>query len=162
MKGYDMRKLKKALLQPPAPPKASASGGKGKKSAKGKWLEAVSTLNEILLDPSADLRSGVNAVNEMLTVIENVLLEGFFKEYEDWLQTQSEGKQNPMPQSLVEKGEKVHKLILSRGKFIITLLGKIKENQSEEQETSLSSSLFQTPDWMEIDDAEDDNWEVQI
>ncbi len=157
VKGYDMRKLKKALLHPPSPTKATAtSDGKNKKSARAKWLDVISTLNEILLDPSADLRSGINAINEMLTVVENVLLEGFFKEYEEWLQSQKDGEKNTMPQSLVEKGEKVHKLILSRGKFILTLLGKVKENEKEEQETPASSSLFQAPDWFDIDDTEED------
>jgi len=156
---YSIRKLKKALHT--FPPTLREEKGKPKR-ARGKWMDAITTLNEILLDPSADLRSGVKAINEMLTTIENVLLEGFFREYESWLgSAQSQEKAEPMPDSVVEKGSQIHRLILARGKFILEILSKLKEGGKEEDEYQQATSvLFKMPDWMEEEDDEDDDKDI--
>jgi len=159
-RGYSIRKLKRALHN--FPPTLREETGKPKR-ARSKWMDAITTLNEILLDPSADLRSGVKAINEMLTTIENVLLEGFFREYESWLESaQSQETAPPMPDSVVEKGSQIHRLILSRGRFILEILSKVKEGEKEEEEYQQATSvLFKMPDWMEEeDDDEDDDKDI--
>lgn len=120
-------------------------------------LHNIEVLNKLLFSPNAKLRDAAKAINEMLTVVENILLSGFFKEYEKWI-VENKGDVNQLPEELIVLGEKVHKLIVSRGKLVMDMLQQIKEDEEKEVETKApipSTNLFRLPN--EVEDYLEDN-----
>jgi len=113
-------------------------------------LEEVEKLNKLLFDPATSLREGALAVNKMLVLVENILLSAFFKEYERWIR-ESGGDIEELPQNLTTLGEKVHRLIVARGKFILEILQQIQREEAEKagaqpQPKTPAEELFTLPE----------------
>lgn len=137
------------------------------KDVRAELLHSVEVLNKLLFSPKAKLRDAARAVNEMLTTVENILLSAFFKEYEKWI-VESGGDINNLPDKLVTLGEKIHKLIVARGKLVMDMMQQIREDEMREEEASVNSSrpasaprdLFSLPQevsaYLEGDDNETD------
>lgn len=127
-------------------------------------LHNIEVLNKLLFSPKAKLRDAARAVNEMLTTVENILLSAFFKEYEKWI-AESGGDISKLPDKLIALGEKIHKLIVARGKLVMDMMQQIKEDEAKEEEEghvsvpsggTLGKELFTLPpqinDYLEEDD----------
>lgn len=122
--------------------------------------ELVRILNEIevtLFEEETDLKKGVKAINDLLATIEHLLLRVFFVGYQDWL-SKPEDERKDIPASLVSMGEKVHKLILSRGKFVLEMLKEKLEGAEEKKKLETGYDLLKTPPELlsYFDEMEDD------
>lgn len=108
------------------------------KDVRAELLHNIEVLNKLLFSPNAKLRDAARAINEMLTIVENILLSAFFKEYEQWI-TKSGGDINELPNELVTLGEKIHKLIVARGKLVMDMMQQIKEDEEAMEEKQRST-----------------------
>lgn len=109
--------------------------------------ELVRILNEIeytLFEENTDLKKGVKAINDLLATLEHLLLRVFYVGYQDWL-SRDEGERREIPAQLVTIGEKVHKLILSRGKFVLEMLREKLEEKEEKKKVETGYELLKTP-----------------
>lgn len=100
--------------------------------AETNFLHNIEVLNKLLFSPDAKLRDAAKAINEMLTIVENILLSGFFNEYRKWI---GAGGEETMPDRLVQWGEKIHKLITSRGRLVMDMLKQVREDEEGTKET---------------------------
>jgi len=109
--------------------------------------ELVRILNEIeytLFEENTDLKKGVKAINDLLATLEHLLLRVFYVGYQDWL-SRDESERREIPAQLVTIGEKVHKLILSRGKFVLEMLREKLEEKEEKKKVETGYELLKTP-----------------
>lgn len=109
--------------------------------------ELVRILNEIeytLFEENTDLKKGVKAINDLLATLEHLLLRVFYVGYQDWL-SRDESERKEIPAQLVTIGEKVHKLILSRGKFVLEMLREKLEEKEEKKKVETGYELLKTP-----------------
>lgn len=125
-------------------------------------VRVLSEIDSVIFDERSDLRKGARAISSLLQIIENMLLKVFFTEYQRWVaavqKAASSGEEPPeTPMQLVQVGEKIHKLITNRGKFILEILkGKLDQAAEESEEPSLD--FLKLPDELSaIYDAEDED-----
>lgn len=122
------RKGKSSKLPIPLPPPSP--------SDVQSYDELVRILNEIevtLFEEETDTKKGVKVINDLLATIERLLLRVFFAGYQNWLSTPNDSEKR-MPTDVVLVGEKIHKLILSRGKFILDVLKERLEDANKKAE----------------------------
>ncbi len=145
--------------KPVAPPSILGGSEPAGADAEVDFMKNIEILNKLLFAPDAKLRDAAKAINEMLAIVENILLSGFFTEYRKWIST---GGQETMPEKIVQWGEKIHKLIVARGRLVMDMLQQIKEDETNTKDEVTSSGLvelFQLPEALLGDLGEDEEEE---
>lgn len=123
-------------------------------------VRVLSEIDSIVFRERTNLRQGAKAISSLLQIIEHMLLRVFFTNYQNWLKMVKESEiagENPpaIPMDLVLTGEKVHKLVTNRGKFILEILkGKLEAEEEKEEPTIDYLKLPQELDFADEDGEE--------
>ncbi len=99
-------------------------------------LEALQEISNLVVSENIDLRYAARKINDLLALIENLLVRVYLEGYNKWLRERSEAAaqgldEPPLPPEILTLGEKTHKMLIARGKFVLELLEKLQEKTQE-------------------------------